>query len=136
MRIFGVMPGLVAEVVLEAALGQRRARRRLHRHQAGAGAAGGSGAIRYERQRQASQVRTAAAGADDHVGQALAGLLQLLLGLQADDRLVQQHVVEHRAEGVVGVGVGGGVLHRLADGDAERPAACRGRGPVRPCPLG
>ena len=43
----------------------------------------------------------------------------LLLRFLADHGLVQQHVVEHAAQRVVGVGVRGGVLHRLADGDAR-----------------
>src|SRR5687767_8074301 len=111
--------GLVAEVVLVTALRQRRAGRWLDRHQPGAAPVIGPGAVGDERQRQPGEVGAAAAGADHHVGQALTGLLQLLLGLEADDRLVEQHVVENRAQRVVGVGVGGGVLHRVADGNAE-----------------
>ncbi len=67
-----------------------------------------------------AEVRPAAARADDHVGLLLARRRQLLLGLQADHRLVQEDVVEHRPEGVVGVGPAGGVGHRVADGGAER----------------
>ena len=52
-------------------------------------------------------------------------LLELLLGLEADDGLVQQHVVEHAAERVLRVVAGGGVLHGLADGDAERAGRVR-----------
>ena len=56
-----------------------------------------------ERQRDAAEVRAAAARRDHDVGPRLAGQRELLLGLEADDRLVQEHVVEHRAERVVGV---------------------------------
>ena len=54
-------------------------------------------------------------------GRALAGQRQLLLRLEPDDRLVQQHVVEHRAERVVRVVAAHGVAHRVADREAERP---------------
>ena len=46
-------------------------------------------------------------------------LLELLLGLEADHRLVHQHVVEHAAQRVLRVVARGRVLDRLADGDAE-----------------
>jgi hypothetical protein len=67
----------------------------------------------------AGEVAAAAGAADDHVG-VVAGHLQLQHGLLADDGLVQQHVVEHRAQRVLGVVVPGRHLHRLADGDAQR----------------
>ena len=72
-----------------------------------------------ERERQPREVGAAARAADDHVG-LVVGLLELLLGLQADDGLVHEHVIEHAAERVLGVVARGGVFHRLADGDAER----------------
>ena len=56
--------------------------------------------------------------ADDDV-RPVAGHLHLLDRLDADHRLVDQHVVEHAAERIVGVGVLGGDLDRLGDGDAE-----------------
>jgi hypothetical protein len=49
--------------------------------------------------------------AEDHV-RVEADLVELLLGFQADHGLVQQHVVEHRAQGVAGIGVGGRLLDR------------------------
>jgi hypothetical protein len=81
----------VAEVVVEAAFGQCRTRRRLDGKQAHA-------LVGDERQRDAPEVRAATAGADDDVGLLLARERELLLRLEADDGLVQQDVVEHRAE--------------------------------------
>ena len=78
-----------------------------------------------------AKLRPAAGAADDHVHLLLAGLGQLLLGLQADDRLVQQHVVEHAAQAVAGLAgrVGDGGLDGLADGDAQASRACRASWP-------
>ena len=115
--------GGVAEVVVEAALGERRARRRLDRHEPHV-------RVLDERQGDAAEVRAAAARRDDDVGARLAGQRQLLLRLQADHRLVQQHVVEHRAERVVGVVAAGGVAHGVGDGDAERAGRASGRRPA------
>ena len=67
-----------------------------------------------------AEVRAAAAAADHDVGPLLAGQGQLLLGLEADHRLVQQHVVEHRPERVVGVLTARRVAHRVADRVPER----------------
>jgi hypothetical protein len=54
----------------------------------------------------------------------VAGHLHLLLGLQADDRLVEQHVVEHAEPRAYLVSADpGGDLDRLGDGDAERAGA-------------
>ena len=53
-------------------------------------------------------------------GRVLARERELLLRLEPDDRLVQQHVVEHRAERVVRVVARRGVAHRVADREAER----------------
>ena len=58
---------------------------------------------------------------DDHVGQPLARDLELLLGLEPDHRLVQQHVVEHRAERVVGVVAADAVAHRVGDREPSEP---------------
>ena len=57
---------------------------------------------------------------DHDVGARLARERELLLRLEADHGLVQQHVVEHRAEGVVRVVARRGVAHRVADREAER----------------
>ena len=70
------------------------------------------------------EVAAAAHAADDHVGK-VPGQLQLLLRLQADDRLVQHDVVQHAAERVLGVVAGDGRLDRLADGDAQAAGAIR-----------
>ena len=45
---------------------------------------------------------------------------QLLLGLQPDHGLVQQHVVEDGPERVVGVGAPDAVAHRVGDRAAQR----------------
>ena len=58
--------------------------------------------------------------ADHDVGPRLARERELLLRLEPDDGLVQQHVVEHRAERVVRVVARRGVAHRVADREAER----------------
>jgi hypothetical protein len=50
----------------------------------------------------AGEVAAAAGAADDHVG-VVAGHFQLQHGLLADDGLVHQHVVQHRAQRVLGV---------------------------------
>ena len=86
----------VAEVVGVRASRQRRARGRLdgadHRvHPAGQ-------LLAQERERQPAEVRAAAGAADEDVRR-LADLGELEERLLADDRLVQQHVVEHRARG-------------------------------------
>ncbi len=44
----------------------------------------------------------------------------MLLRLQADDRLVQKHVVKNAAEGVFYVAVPGGVFHGLRNGYTQR----------------
>src|SRR6266540_2526166 len=106
-------PGGVAEVVVEGPFGERRARRWLRGDEPHA-------VLGHERQGDAAQVRAAAAAADDHVRAWVAGGGELLLGFEPDDRLVQQHVVEHRAERVVRVVTAGGVAHGVADREAER----------------
>ena len=68
------------------------------------------------------EIGAAAVAADDHV-RIVADQGELLLGLQADHRLVQADMVEDAAQGVAGVLTGGGVLHRFADGDPERAVA-------------
>ena len=66
-----------------------------------------------------AEVGAAAAGGEDHV-RVVARFLELLLGFQANHGLVQQHVVQHRAQGVIGIGARGGILHRFRDRQAER----------------
>ena len=84
---------------------------------------------------QSGEIAPAAHAADDHVG-AVAGQLELLLGFQADDRLVQHDVVEHAAQGVLGVRVADGGLDGLADGDAQAARAVGIGGQHLPAGLG
>ena len=123
----------VAEVVAVLAPAQRRAGRRLdaadHRvHPSGQ-------LLPKERERQAPEVGAAARAAHQHVG-GLADLGQLEEGLLADDRLVQEHVVEHAAQGVAGVIALGGLFDGLGDGDAEAARAVRVGGQDGPTGLG
>ena len=105
--------GGITEVVVEPTFGQRRTRRGLRGNEAHA-------VIGNERQRQPSEIRTTATTPDHHVGLGFTGERELFFGFEADDRLVQQHVVEHRAERIVRVVSTGGVSHRVADRETER----------------
>jgi hypothetical protein len=49
----------------------------------------------------------------------VAHLLELLLRFLADDGLVQQHMIQHRAQRVVGVGAAGSFFNGFRDGDAQ-----------------
>ena len=89
-------PGGVAEVEVVDALGQRRAGGRLDGQQPHLLA---GRLVGEEGEGDAGEVGAAAVAGDDDV-RVVAGVLQLLLGLQADDGLVQADVVEHRAERV------------------------------------
>ena len=71
-----------------------------------------------EREDDPGEVRAAAGAADDHVG-VVVRHLHLREGLLSDHRLVQQHVVQHAAERVLGVVALRGHLDRLRDRDAE-----------------
>ncbi len=112
----------VAEVVGVLALGQRRAGRGLDRDDAALAAAAQLQA--EEREGEAGEVRAAAGAADDDVG-IVARHLELLDRFLADDGLVQQHVVEHRAERIFHRRVLGGHLDRFRNGDAERARTVR-----------
>ena len=114
----------VAEVVGIAPPGQARTGRRLDRHDAHRLAAAQLRAD--ERERDAGEVRAAAGAADDDV-RIVVGHLELRHRFLADDRLMQQHMIQHRAEGVFGVVVSRGDFDRLGDGDAETAVAV-GRG--------
>ena len=102
--------GGVAEVVRVDTPGQGRAR----------GGLGGENARAHlavelfldEREGQAGEVGPAA-GAPDDQGRGVSRHLELHQCFLPDDRLVQQHVVEHRSEGVSGVGIHGGDLDRF-----------------------
>ena len=112
----------VPEVVGVLPPGKRRARRRLHRDHPKVAAAA---QLRPdERERDTREVAAAAGAADDDVG-VVVGELELRERLAPDHALVHQHVVQHAPERVLGVLAGGGVLHRLADGDAEAAGAVR-----------
>jgi hypothetical protein len=76
--------------------------------------------VHDEGQGDAREIAPAAGAAQDHVG-VLADLFELLFRLQADDGLMKQDVVQNAPEGIPGVLAGDGILHGLADGDAEAP---------------
>ena len=106
----------IAEVIGEFSAGEAGAGGRLH---------GDDAVIRlapelfaHEGGDQAAQIAAAAGAADDDVGFD-AVLIQRGLGLQADDALVQEHLVEHAAQHIAVAGVGGGHLDGLADGAAQ-----------------
>src|SRR5450759_2347838 len=109
----------VAEVVAVLALRERRSGLRLARHDVGGGTA--LEVLPYVRDRDAAQVRPAAGAGKQVIGRLLVEQRELLDDFLPDDRLVQQHVVEHRAEGVVGVGGSSGDLDGLRDRHAQRP---------------
>src|SRR5690606_7747879 len=123
----------VAEVVAKHAAGQLRAAGGLagDRPQLGARAQ----LAVHEREREPGEIRSAAERGDDHVGQILAGLLELDQRLLADDGLVHEHVVEHAAEAVLGLLVARRSLDRLGDGDAETAGAVGILGQDRPTGL-
>ena len=101
--------------------GQGRAGGRFHGHAAHILAGGPVG---DKGKGQPGEVGATAAAGDDHV-RVVAGDLHLLPGLLADHGLMQADVVEHAPQGVVGVAMGGGVLHRLGDGHSQRARAFR-----------
>ena len=55
----------------------------------------------------------------------VACFLELLLGFQTDDGLVQQHMVEHRTQCIVGILARSGFFHGLGDGHAQRAGIVR-----------
>ena len=106
-------PGGVAEVVVEAALGQGRARRRLDGEQSHARRARTAGRCPPRFDPPPQQPMTMS-GASSPASRSCS------LGLETDDGLVQEDVVEDRAEGVVAVLPPGGVPDGVADRRAER----------------
>ena len=108
--------GGVAEVVFELPGGEGGAAGRLHRQQLDA-------LVGDKGQGEAAEVGAATAATDDQVGLLLARQLELLLGLQADHGLVEEHVVEHRPQRVVGVLTAARVADGVADRHAERAGA-------------
>ena len=111
--------GRVAEVVAVLAAAHRGAGVRLAGHEADVLA---GELVAHEREGQAGEIAAAADAADDHVGKSSTSS-NLLLGLQADDRLVQHDVVQHAAERVLRVVAADGRFDRLADGDAQAAGA-------------
>jgi hypothetical protein len=122
----------VAVVVAVLALGQAGAGRRLHAPDDRVDPAGQL--LAQERERQPAEVGPAAGASHDDV-RGVTDHGQLGERLLADDGLVQQDVVEHAAQGVVGVLGLGGHLHRLADRDAQAARAVRVLGQHRPARL-
>jgi hypothetical protein len=110
-------PDRIAEIVDVLPLGQARAGAGLDGHDAQLLLLAGE-LVRGEGEGEAREVRPAADAAHDDVGLGIR-LLELLPGLEADHGLVHQHVVQHAAEGVLGVIPHRRVLDRLADRDAE-----------------
>ena len=120
----------VAEVVAIHPACERRAGRGLRGEEPGGGVPAQPAAD--EREREAGEVRPPA-HAPDHDIRLLARHRHLGERLLPDHGLVHAHVVEHRAERVVGVGIAGRHLHRLRDRDPERSGRVLG---VRPPGLG
>lgn len=77
--------------------------------------------ILHEGRNQAAEIRAAARATDDDIRIFLVerhGLLRL----QADHRLVQEHLIEHRAKHIARARCGHGLFHGLRDRAAERAA--------------
>ena len=129
----GAVSAVSPNVVLEGALGEGGAGRRLDGEEAEVPAL--AGLVRHEGEHEAGEVGASSDAADDDVG-GVVGQLHLLARLEADHRLVQQHVVEDAAEGVLGVLPLGGVLDGLGDGDPQRPRRVRVPGQDRPARRG
>ena len=89
--------GGIAVIEGVSALGQRGGGGRFDRHQAGALPV--LQILAQERVGDPGKVRAAAHAADDHI-RVFPGQVHLLQGFLADDGLVHQHVVQHRAEAV------------------------------------
>ena len=107
--------GGVTEIIGVGPLGQGGAGSGLHRHEAEVGA---FKLVRHKGKTEPREVAAAADAADEHV-RGFPGQGQLLFGLEPHDGLVEHDVVEDASQGIVGVLVGGGVLHRLGDGHAQ-----------------
>ena len=112
----------VAEIVGVAAPGEARARRGLDGDDAHVPAAAQLRA--QEREDDAGEVGAAAGAADDDV-RVVVGELELRDRLLPDHRLVQQHVIQHRAQRVLGVIAARGDLDRLRDRDTEAARVLR-----------
>ena len=81
--------------------------------------------LAQERVRNARKVGAAAHAADHHV-RVFIRHIHLLQRFFADHALVQQHMVQHRAQAVLLLAARcGSHLHRLRDGDPQRTGAAR-----------
>ena len=106
----------IPKVVGVLAFGQTGAGGRFHGQEARLAPLGQ--AILQEGEGESGKAAAAAHAADDNIGIIPNGG-QGLLGLLADHRLMQKHMVEHRAERIPGVGVGRGHFHRFRNGNAQ-----------------
>ena len=80
--------------------------------------------VLHERRDEASQVGTAAGTSDDEV-RVLVQLFHGDLGFQADDRLVKEHLVEHRAQHVAVSFVGHGYFYSFRNSASKASAVVR-----------
>ena len=80
--------------------------------------------LAHERGDESAQIGAAAGTADDHVGFDTV-FIQCRLGFQADDRLVQEHLVQNAAQYVSVTGCAGSHFHRFGDGAAQRTGGSR-----------
>ena len=106
----------VAVIIRVNALRKRRARGAFRSDYAGVGFA--LQFVSDKREGYARKVAAAAGAGDDDVGIHVY-FFKLFLRFETDNGLVHRHMVEHAAEGVVGVASARGVFHRLADGYAQ-----------------
>src|SRR5579871_3179418 len=106
----------VAEIISKAALGETRTRSRLHSdHARIAFALDLAADIRHY---EAGKIRAASGAADDDVW-LFAGESHLLDRFLANDRLMQQHVIEHAAQRVLGVWIFRSHFNGFRDGNAK-----------------
>ena len=112
----------VAKIVGVFSLGEGRAVCRFHRDYPGIVFSPEFGAD--ERETEAREITAAARTADDNI-RIVVSQFHLTHGLLPDDGLMQQDVVEHTAEGVLGIVTLGCDFYRLADGNTETARAVR-----------
>jgi len=113
--------GSIAVIKLIDPLGQGRAAGRFHGEESNIFAVS---LVSGKGEGNTGKVGTAAVAADDDIRIGV-DKRQLLFCLDTDYRLVQTDMIEHAAESVTGILMGGGILNRFTDGDAERAVAVR-----------
>src|SRR5690554_5969251 len=121
-RYQGGVTGLVAKVVLELPAGKFGARRGFGCHEPAVFLPGYI--MAQERERDAREIGASPEASDYHVG-VVVRHFHLLFCLQPDDGLVQRHVIEHAAQGVLALGRLHGQLDRLGDGGTQAPLVIR-----------